>query len=155
MLNLSHKDLDVYKIALKLVEEVYKATKTFPKEESYVLVSQIRRAAISVLSNLAEGASRTSKKEKKRFYEVSRGSLVEIDSQFEIAITLNYYQKGQMKEMEQNMESVFRMLSKMIGNLRKNPLPTGQTPLALNPLPTNQTPLALNPLPTSQTPLAK
>lgn len=126
MLNLSHKDLDVYK-----------TTRTFPKEELYILVSQIRRAVISVLSNITEGASRISKKEKKRFYEIARGSLVEIDSQFQIAITLNYYQKGQRAELEQYLESVFRTLSKMIENLRKNPLPTSQTPL-----PSTQTPLA-------------
>ena len=58
MLNLSHKNLDVYKISLNLVKEVYKATRQFPKEEQYVLISQIRRAAISVASNIAEGASR-------------------------------------------------------------------------------------------------
>jgi four helix bundle protein len=74
MLNLSHKNLDVYNMALKLLKEVYTITKTFPKEELYVLVSQIRRAAISVCSNIAEGASRISKKEKKRFYEISRSS---------------------------------------------------------------------------------
>ncbi len=117
MLNLSHKNLEVYKMSLKLIEEVYKATKSFPKEELYVLVSQIRRAAISVCSNIAEGASRISKKEKKRFYEISRSSLVDMDTQFEIAIILNYYKNGQMKELEQYLESTFRMLSKMISNL--------------------------------------
>jgi four helix bundle protein len=86
-----------------------------------VLVSQIRRAVISVCSNIAEGASRISKTEKKRFYEISRSSLVEIDTQFEIAIILEYYKKGQMQELEQYLESTFRMLSKMIGNLSSNP----------------------------------
>ena len=57
-------------------------------------LSQIRRAAISVCSNIAEGASRISKREKKRFYEISRSSLVEIDTQFEIAIMLKYYKEG-------------------------------------------------------------
>ena len=117
MLNLSHKNLDVYKISLKLVKEVYKATRQFPKEEQYVLISQIRRAAISVSSNIAEGASRISKLEKKRFYEISRSSLVEMDTQFEIAIILEYYKNGQMQELEQYLESTFRMLSKMIDNL--------------------------------------
>lgn len=121
MLELSHKKLDVYQISLRLIEEIYKATRSFPKEEQYVLVSQIRRAAISVCCNIAEGASRISKKEKKRFYEISRSSLVEVDTQFEIAIILAYYQKGQMKELEQYLESTFRMLSKMIGNLSTNP----------------------------------
>lgn len=70
MLNLSHKKLDVYQIALKLLKEVYDHTKKFPKEEQFILVSQLRRASISVCSNIAEGAARKSKSEKKRFYEV-------------------------------------------------------------------------------------
>jgi four helix bundle protein len=121
MLNLSHKKLDVYQVSLKLIQEVYIATRSFPKEEQFVLISQIRRAAISVCSNIAEGASRISKQEKKRFYEISRSSLVEMDTQFEIAIILAYYKNGQMKELEQYLESTFRMLSKMIGNLNSNP----------------------------------
>ena len=117
MLTLSHKNLDVYQISLKLVKEVYAATRQFPKEEQYVLISQIRRAAISVSSNIAEGASRISKAEKKRFYEIARSSLVEMDTQFEIAIILEYYKKEQMQAMDQFSESTFRMLSKMIENL--------------------------------------
>ena len=103
------------------MEEIYKTTKEFPKEELYALVSQIRRTAISVSSNIAEGASRISKREKKRFYEISRSSLVELDTQFEIAIILAYYQKGQIKELEQYPESTFSMMSKLIGNLNTNP----------------------------------
>ena len=121
MLNLSHKKLDVYQISLKLIKEVYIATRSFPKEEQFVLISQIRRAAISVCSNIAEGASRISKREKKRFYEISRSSLVEMDTQFEIAIILAYYKNGQMKELEQYLESTFGMLSKLIGNIDSNP----------------------------------
>jgi four helix bundle protein len=121
MLNLSHKKLDVYQISLNSVKEVYKATRQFPKEEQFVLISQIRRAAISVACNIAEGASRISKGEKKRFYEISRSSAVEMDTQFEIAIILEYYKKGQMAELEQYLESTFRMLSKMIDNLDSNP----------------------------------
>jgi four helix bundle protein len=126
MLNLSHKNLDVYKLSLKLLEEVYKATKLFPKEEIYVLVAQLRRAAISVCSNLAEGAARISKAEKKRFYEISRSSLVEIDTQFEIALLQQFVKKEQIAVLEKYLESVFRMLSKMIDNLRLNP--TGHSP---------------------------
>ena len=121
MLNLSHKKLDVYQISMKLIKEVYLTTSHFPKEEQYVLVSQIRRAAVSVCSNIAEGASRLSKPEKKRFYEISRSSLVEMDTQFEIAVILEYYKQGQAKELEQYLESTFRMLSKMINNLKLNP----------------------------------
>ncbi|NOT50184.1 MAG: four helix bundle protein [Chitinophagaceae bacterium] len=117
MLNLSHKKLDVYYISLYLLKEIYKTTTSFPKEERYVLISQLRRAAISVCSNIAEGAARISRKEKKRFYEIARSSVVEIDTQFEIATVLDYYKKGQMKEMEQYMESTFRILCKLIQNL--------------------------------------
>lgn len=121
MLNLSHKNLDVYKLALKFLEEVYIATKNFPKAALYVLVSQIRLAAISVCSNIAEGASSISKKEKKRFYEISSNSRVEKDTQFDIAIILTYYKNGQMKELKQYLESTFRMLSKMISNISQSP----------------------------------
>lgn len=121
MLNLSHKKLDVYQISMKLIKDIYSATASFPKEEQYVLVSQIRRSAISVCSNIAEGAARISKPEKKRFYEISRSSVVEIDTQFEIAIILEYYKKGQRQELENNLESVFRMLSKLIDNLGSDP----------------------------------
>lgn len=117
MLQLSHKKLDVYQIALKLIKEVYTLTKTFPAEERFVLVSQLRRAAISVCSNLAEGSARISKLEKKRFYEISRSSTVEIDTQIEIALIIDYLTKQQIEELEKYLESCFRMLSKMISNL--------------------------------------
>lgn len=121
MLVLSHKNLEVYKTSLKIIREVYKATRLFPKEEQYVLVPQIRRAAISVCCNIAEGASRISKQEKKRFYEISRSSLVELDTQFEIAQLLSYYKTEQSQELETYLDSVFRMLSRMIHNLKTNP----------------------------------
>jgi len=117
MLNLSHKNLEVYKIALELVKEVYGITKTYPKEEQFVLVSQLRRAAVSVCSNLAEGAARKSVKEKIRFYEISRSSLVEIDTQFEISLILEYLKKENIVALEKYLESTFRMLSKMMNNL--------------------------------------
>ena len=117
MLNLAHKNLEVYKIALNLVKEVYLHTKTFPKEEQFVLVSQLRRSVISVCSNLAEGSARYSKTEKKRFYEISRSSLVEVDTQYGIALVLEYLQKSEIVKLETYLESVFKMLSKMISNL--------------------------------------
>lgn len=117
MLKLAHKNLDVYKISLQLMKEVYILTKTLPKEEQFVLVSQLRRAAISVCSNIAEGSARSSKPERKRFYEISRSSLVEIDTQFEIILRLEYLQNNQLQKLEVYLDSVFRMLSKMISNL--------------------------------------
>lgn len=117
MLQLSHKNLQVYQHALILVKEIYSATASFPKEEQFVLVSQLRRAAISVCSNLAEGAARHSKPEKKRFYEISRSSLVEVDTQIEISLILEYLKKNEIAKLEEYLESVFKMLSKMISNI--------------------------------------
>src|SRR5687768_7661550 len=121
MLKLSHKQLDVYQMALKLAKEVYEITKKFPKEEQFNLTSQMRRAACSVCSNIAEGSARESKPEKKRFYEISRSSLVELDSQFELARMFNYCSTNPTRNLEQYMESIFRILSKMITNLKPNP----------------------------------
>ena len=117
MLALSHKKLDVYLLSLKLVKEIYKVTGLFPQGEKFGLISQLRRAAVSVCSNIAEGAARRSKLEKKRFYEISRSSAVEIDTQFEIAILLEYVKNIQIADIEQTLESIFKMLSKMIDNL--------------------------------------
>ena len=127
MLDLSHKNLEVYKIALLLVKEVYTVTKLLPKDEVYGLVSQLRRAAVSVSSNLAEGAARKSPREKKRFYEISRSSLVEVDTQIEICMLLEFVKKENLIDLGKYSESVFRMLSKMIRNLEAAPI--SQPPL--------------------------
>ena len=120
MLDLSHKKLEVYKLSMCLVKDIYELTESFPKHELYSLVNQTRRAAISVSSNIAEGASRTSPKEKKRFYEIARGSAVEIDTQLEIAIQLKYYSHGAAGKMEQTLASIYRILSRMISNLNQS-----------------------------------
>jgi four helix bundle protein len=117
MLQLSHKQLEVYQIALKLIQEVYMLTKAFPSDEKYVLVSQLKRASVSVCSNIAEGSARISKIEKKRFYEIARSSIVEIDTQIEISLLNEYLTNIQIIELEKYLESIFRMLSKMINNL--------------------------------------
>src|SRR4051794_39436749 len=112
MLNLSYKKLDVYLVAMKLLEQVYRITKGFPMEERFALVSQLRRAAISICSNIAEGSSRKTRPEKRRFLEISRSSAVEIDTQIEIAIAIGYVDKSQIAELESYLERVFMMLSK-------------------------------------------
>jgi four helix bundle protein len=71
-----HKDLDVYKISMELVTEIYKLTERFPKEEAYGLRSQMRRAAVSIPSNISEGAGRLSQKEFKNFLSIASGSAI-------------------------------------------------------------------------------
>jgi four helix bundle protein len=81
----THKDLDVWKLGIDLVEQVYKLTATFPKEELYGLVSQIRRAAVSIPANIAEGAARQSQKEYVQFLYIGLSSLSELETHLEIA----------------------------------------------------------------------
>lgn len=125
MLNLSHKTLEVYKTSLLMVNEVYLLTNQYPATERFGLISQLRRAAVSVSSNIAEGCSRISLKEKLRFFEISRSSLVEIDTQLEISLSMKYLNRDQITALENRVESTFKMLSKMISNLElKTPLAT-------------------------------
>lgn len=114
MLDLGHKNLIVYKRSIELVSEIYTKTNGFPSEERYGLVSQIRRSAVSVPSNIAEGASRRSFIERKRFYEISRSSLVELDTQIELSIHLKYLTLNETVSIEKLTNEIFAMLSKMV-----------------------------------------
>lgn len=114
MLKLSHKNLDVWKLSIQLVKEIYKLTEDFPKSESYGLINQIRRASVSVASNIAEGASRKSAIERKRFYEIARSSLIELDTQIEIALSLNYMTEEQMSPMSELTNHVFVKITNLL-----------------------------------------
>ena len=85
----SHKDLIVWQRAMQLVVDVYRSTKSFPREETYGLISQMRRAAVSIPSNIAEGKGRYSRKELSQFLLNARGSLLELETQIEIARALS------------------------------------------------------------------
>jgi four helix bundle protein len=114
MLNLNHKNLQVWKRSIELVTEIYIQTNKFPDSEKFGLISQLRRAAVSIPSNIAEGASRKSKIERIRFYEISRSSLVELDTQVEISILLGFISKDDVKIISEHSNAIFAMLSKMI-----------------------------------------
>ena len=114
MLNLSHKNLNVWKLSMNLISEIYKLTKSYPKDELYNLTSQMRRAAVSISSNIAEGASRKSSLERKRFYEISRSSLIELDTQLEISLRLNYISESLINELCDLVNHIFAMLTKLI-----------------------------------------
>jgi len=85
----NHKDLDVWKQSMDLAIDVYAMTKRLPKEEIYGLISQLRRAAVSILSNIAEGAARKNKKEFIQFLHIALGSLAEVETQILIVQKLN------------------------------------------------------------------
>jgi len=113
-LELSHTKLDIFKVSKSFVLNCYRETKTFPPEEKFGIVQQIRRAALSVHLNIAEGCSRRSAIERKRFYEIARGSVIEVDAALDIAVELNYTTKERLYELGQFMIRCFQMISKMI-----------------------------------------
>ena len=114
MINLSHKKLDVWKASIKLTAIIYELTLLFPNHELYGLTSQLRRASVSIPSNIAEGAARKSAKERRRFYEIARSSLVEVDTQLEIADKLNYLSDNDLNKVENKLDHIFAMLSNLI-----------------------------------------
>lgn len=115
-LQLAHKEMDVYKVAKSFVLSCYKLSKALPPEEKFNMVQQVRRAALSVQLNIAEGASRRSLVERRRFYEIARGSVVEIDAALDIAISLNYFAQDDIQELGDTMIRCFQMLTKMVSN---------------------------------------
>ncbi len=113
-LQLAHTRLDVYKFSSQVTLECYQITKRFPSEEKFGLVQQIRRASISVHLNLAEGCSRKSAVERRRFYEISRGSLIELDAAIGIACQLGYVTLDELKPLGETIVKTFKILSGMI-----------------------------------------
>jgi len=85
----SFRDLDVWRLGLELVEVIYRCTATFPKSETFGLAAQMRRAAVSIPSNIAEGQARKSTKEFLQFISIALGSLAELDTQLELTVRLN------------------------------------------------------------------
>ena len=113
-LHLAHTKLNVYQFSQDLALECYKVTKLFPTDEKFAMVQQIRRAALSVHLNLAEGCSRKSKIERIRYFEIARGSAIEIDSALDIAFQLSYSTRDQLKSVGEALVKTFRLLSGMI-----------------------------------------
>lgn len=113
-LQLNHQKLAVYTASRTFALECYKLTKLFPAEEKFNLVQQIRRAATSVHLNIAEGASRKSEIERKRFYEISRSSIVEIDAALDISEDFGYCSKEQIQDLGNAMLASFKLLTGMI-----------------------------------------
>lgn len=113
-LRLNHKSLEVYQAVRELIKEAYKLSLSMPPEEKFNMVQQIRRAALSVKLNLAEGSSRKSLQERKRFYEIARGSVIEIDAALETAFDLQYLKEEELKPVGVSINKCFAMLSKMI-----------------------------------------
>jgi four helix bundle protein len=115
---MTHKDLEVYTRSLDLVEELYKLTERFPSSEDFGLTSQLRRAAISIPSNIAEGASRGSTKEFIRFLNIASGSLSEIETQLIIAERIGYLVVSDA--LQGKIKTIRKMLYRLKQSLHKN-----------------------------------
>ena len=116
-LNLGHTKLPIYSITRKFVLECYRAVKLLPVDEKYVLSQQIRRAALSVHLNFAEGSSKKSQAERKRYYEIARSSVAEIDSALDIAEDLGYLNAGSLRDLGESMKLCFKQLSNLINTI--------------------------------------
>lgn len=114
----SYKDLIVWQKSMELVVEVYKLTIDFPKDELYGLISQMKRCAISIPSNIAEGRRRGSKKDYRQFLIIAYGSGAELETQIEIAKRLPFSKNLDCNKTSQLLNEVMRMLNKMILNLK-------------------------------------
>lgn len=112
-----HKDLDVWKKSIDFVTIVYKQTSSFPKEEMYGLTSQIRRAAISIPSNIAEGSARRNKTEFRQFLYISSASTAEIETQLIISVNLNYISQDIQLELTSELTIISKMLQGLIKSL--------------------------------------
>ncbi len=115
----SYSDLEVWQRGVDLVELIYKLTQSFPSEEKFGLTAQIRRAAVSIPSNIAEGWGRDSTKEYVHFVRIARSSLFEVETQLIIAHRLGYLNEDVLKTSLQETEVESRMLLSLIRSLKR------------------------------------
>lgn len=102
----------------QFIKDIYLLTESLPKFEFYNLTNQIRRASVSILSNIAEGCSRKSLVERKRFFEISRSSLVEVDTQIQICLDLKYLKDNDIENLKSLANQIFSKLSNLIANAK-------------------------------------
>lgn len=110
MMRGSYEKLKIWQKALSFVRQIYISTQKFPTDERFGLISQMRRSAVSIPSNIAEGSQRTSNKEFAHFILMAKGSLAELSTQIHIAHTLKYIPAQQMKELHSYAEEINKML---------------------------------------------
>jgi len=115
----SYKDLVAGQISMDLVTGTYRATAGFPKDELFGLTSQLRHAAVSIPSNIAEGQGRLAEKEFRYFLGQARGSLMEVETQLQIAENLGYLQKEQTASLFQKCAEVGRILNGLLASVSK------------------------------------
>lgn len=120
----SYRDLRVWQCSMNLVVRVYTATQNFPTHELYGLVSQMRRAAVSVPSNIAEGKGRLTDRDRAPFFCQARGSLLELETQILISQRLNYMLPDDAQSLMQLSAEAGRMLNALVGSIRPKSNPS-------------------------------
>ena len=115
-----HHNLEVWKRSLDFVTEIYKITANFPADEKFGLVSQMRRAAVSIPSNIAEGAARNSRKEFINFLHIAQGSAAELETQILISQNLRFIESNQAEPLLQELEEISRMIIGLQKSLRRS-----------------------------------
>jgi four helix bundle protein len=115
-----HRKLRAFELADELVLAVYSATKTFPREEQFGLTSQLRRAALSIASNIVEGCARTSQPDYVRFLDMAFGSAREVEYQLSVAAKLNYLPPETATELSRHADETARVLAGLLRSLRSN-----------------------------------
>ena len=113
----SYRDLDIWRRAKNYAVQIYKVTEEFPRSEVYGLGGQMRRAAVSIPSNIAEGFRRKSKKEKSHFLRVAYGSGAELETQLEISRDLGYIDDAAYRELGRELDEIMRMMNKAISTI--------------------------------------
>jgi four helix bundle protein len=112
------KELLVWQKSIELVTEIYRTTDAFPKDETFGLRSQIRRASVSIPSNIAEGNSRRSKPDYLQFLKISRGSCAEVETQLIISRNLNFLHEANYLKLNQDITEISKMLNGLINSLK-------------------------------------
>ncbi len=115
---LKFTDLIAWQEAHKLALNIYKITKNFPKDEIFILVSQIKRAAISISSNIAEGFSRQWNKEKIQFYKIALGSLTEVENQLILAKDLAYIEKNEFNLLVEHLTTIQKLINGLVKSIK-------------------------------------
>ena len=115
-----HKKLKAWQLSMDIAVDLYKATENFPQEERFGLTSQMRRSAVSVPSNVAEGAGRQTKKEFVNFLHIAQGSLSELDTQLELAKRLQFLDENTWKQMDDRLIEEDKVLSGLIKSQKKD-----------------------------------
>lgn len=127
MMDKPHKKLDLWNAGMDLAVTVYQVTDSFPREERYGLINQVRRAVVSIPSNVAEGAGRQTKKEFINYLHMAQGSLSELDTHLELAKRLGYLAQDNWVIIDRRMERIDKMLSGLIRHQKRNIVKSGET----------------------------